>query len=55
MKEWASLVAQIVKNLPAMQEARFDPWVGKIFWRREWLAIPVLLLGEFHGQRSLAG
>ena len=52
---WASLVAQIVKNLPAMQEARFDPWVGKIFWRREWLAIPVLLLGEFHGQRSLAG
>ena len=28
---WASLVAQMVKNLPAMQERPgFDAWVGKI-------------------------
>ena len=28
---WTSLVAQLVKNLPAMQETwAFDPWVGKI-------------------------
>ena len=33
----------------------FDPWVGKIPWRREWLPIPVFLLGEFHGERSLVG
>ena len=33
----------------------FNPWVGKIPWRREWLTTPVFLLGEFHGQRSLAG
>ena len=26
----ASLVAQIIKNLPEMQETRFDPWVRKI-------------------------
>ena len=32
----------------------FDPWVGKISWRREWLPIPVFLPGESHGQRSLA-
>ena len=32
----------------------FDPWVGKISWRREWLLTPVFLPGEFHGQRSLA-
>jgi len=32
---------------------RFDPWVGKISWRREWFPTPVFLLGEFHGQRSL--
>ena len=25
-----------VKNLPAMQET-FNPWVGEIPWRREWL------------------
>ena len=50
---WASLVAQMVKNLPAMQETRFAPWVGKI-WRREWVPTPVLLPGECHGHRSLA-
>ena len=33
---------------------RFDPWVGKIPWRREWLPTPVSLPGEFRGQRSLA-
>ena len=26
----ASLVAQLVKNLPEMRETRFDPWAGKI-------------------------
>ena len=30
----------------------FDPWVGKIPWRREWLLTPVLLLGESHGQEE---
>ena len=34
---------------------RFDPWVGKIIWRKEWQPIPVFLPGEFHGQRSLMG
>ena len=29
-REMASLVAQMVKNLPAMQETGFSPWVGKI-------------------------
>ena len=33
----------------------FDPWGGKIPWRREWLPTPVFLSGEFCGQRSLAG
>ena len=34
---------------------RFDPWVGKIPWRRKWQPTPVLLLGKSYGQRSLAG
>ena len=50
-----SLVAQLVKNLPAMQEIRLDPWVGKIPWRREWEPTLVFSPGEFHGQRSLVG
>ena len=32
-----------------------DPWARKIPWRREWQPTPVLLPGEAHGQRSLAG
>ena len=34
---------------------KFDPWVGKIPWRRAWQPTPVFLPGESHGQRSLAG
>ena len=33
----------------------FNPWVGKIPWRRKWQPTPVFLPGEFHGQRSLEG
>ena len=33
----------------------FDPWVSKIPWRRKGQFTPVVLPGEFHGQRSLAG
>ena len=51
----ASLVAQMVKNPPVMQETRFDPWVRKIPWRREWLPVSVVLPGESNGQRSPAG
>ena len=43
----ASLVAQLVKNSPG-----FDPWVGKIPWRRERLPTPVFWPGEFHGLYS---
>ena len=48
----------VVKNLPAMQETQemwFNPWVGRIPWRRAWQPTPVFLPGESHGQRSLAG
>ena len=48
-------MAQMIKNLSAMQETTFDPWVGKIPWRREWLPTPVFLPGKFHGHRSLEG
>ena len=51
----ASLVAQLVKNSPAMWETGFDPWVGKIPWRREWLPIPVFWPREFLGLYSLWG
>ena len=43
---WASLVAQMVKNLPAVWETWFDPWVGKIPWRRAWQPALLFLPGE---------
>ena len=49
----------VVKNPPVnagrCRECKFDPWVGKIPWKRKWQPILVLLPGEFLGQRSLAG
>ena len=50
-----SLVAQTVKNLPAMQET----WVWSLGWedpwRRKCQPTPVFLPGESHGQRILLG
>ena len=34
---------------------RFQPWNGKIPWRRKWQPIPVFLPGKVHGQWSLVG
>ena len=39
----ASLVVQLVKNLPVMQRSQFDSWVGKIPWIRNRLPTPVFL------------
>ena len=46
---WASLVAQLVQNLPAMRET----WVQSLGWEepleKEWLPTLVFWPGEFHG------
>ena len=50
------LVAQTVKKFCLQcRSPEFDPWVAKIFWRREWPPTPVSLPGESHGQKSLTG
>ena len=51
-------VVLVVKNPWLMQTRRgcgFDPWVGKIPWRRKWKPTPVFLPGESHGQRGMVG
>ena len=50
-----SLVAHTVKHLPTMRRPGFNPWVGRISWRRKWQPTPLFLPGESHGQRSLVG
>ena len=65
---WDSLIWEMVRvrvgfpsgisgKEPACQCRRcgFDPWVGKIPWRRTWQPTPLFLPRESHGQRSLAG
>ena len=42
-------------NAVDVKRFRFDPWVGKIPYRRAWQPALVFLPGESHGQRSLAG
>ena len=54
----AALVNQWLRRLRIClqwEKHGFDPWAGKIPWRREWLPTPVFFPGELHGQRSLAG
>ena len=55
----SSQVVPVVKK-PTCQCRRhkrlgFDPWVGKILWRRAQQPTPAFLPGESRGQRSLAG
>ena len=45
MNNWASLVAQTVKNPPAMRETWVQSLAGKIPWWRAWQPTPVFLPG----------
>ena len=54
----ACQVAPVVKNPPANagdKRCGFNPWVGKIPWRRAWQPTPVFMSGESHGQKILVG
>ena len=56
--EWASPMApwqRICLQCRRQERCEFDPWVGKIPWRRKWQPTPVFLPRKFHGQRSLVG
>ena len=50
---WVSLVGRwqrIHLQFRSCRRFSFDPWVGKIPWRRAWQPTPVFLPGESHGQ-----
>ena len=55
---WASQVVLVVKNLSANAgdvRRGFDPWIGRIPWRRAWQPTLVFLPGESYGQRKPGG
>ena len=51
----ASLVAQTVRNMPAVQETWIQSLDQKDPSEKERLPTPVFLPREFHGQRTLVG
>ena len=53
--QWASPVAQTVKNLPVTQETWVQFLGRKDPLEKGWQLTPVFFPGEFYGQRSLAG
>ena len=50
-----SLVAQMVKTLPAMWETQVQSLSWEDPLEKGWLPTPLFLPGESHGQRSLVG
>ena len=61
LSHWEARICSQISSSDGKESAcqcrrpRFNPWVKKISWRREWQPTPVFLSGKFHGQRSLAG
>ena len=60
----ADISPNIQQGFPGGSDARvhlqcrrpgFNPFIGKVSWRRKWQPTPVFLPGESHGQRSLVG
>ena len=53
------MVVLVVKNPPAnagdLRDMRLISGFGKIPWRRTWQPTLIVLPGESHGQRRLAG
>ena len=48
-------IAQMVKNLPAMQETQVQSLGQKDPLEKGWQPTPIFLPGKYHGQRSLVG
>ena len=57
--DWSDLavaVAQYGKESTCQcRRLRFDPWVGKIHWRRKLQPTPIFLPAKSHGKKSLEG
>ena len=52
---YRSLVSESACQRRRCKRHGFDPWVGKIPWRKKWQPAPVFLPRKSHGQKSLAG
>ena len=53
--DWFQIGKGVCQGCLHCSRPGFDPWVGKIPWRRKWQPTPVFLPGKSHGLRSLVG
>ena len=53
--EWGAKGKEPACHCRTYTRHEFDPWAGKIPWRRAWQPTPAFLPGESHGQRNLVG
>jgi len=54
LPRWPLVGKELACQCRRHKRRRFNPWIGKIPWRRKWQPTPVFLPGESHGQRNLA-
>ena len=53
--EWVDIWKTRLLIQETWETPRFNLWVRKIPWRRAWQLTPLVLPGEYNGQRSLVG
>ena len=51
--EWVAISSS--RGSSQCRKCRFDPWVGKIPWRRKWRPTSVFMPGKSHRHSSLVG
>ena len=55
LNDYPQIALSYIRSTCYGRTHRFNPWFGKIPWRRKWQPTPVFLPGKSHGQRNLAG
>ena len=54
LTNWSASGKELASQCRRHKRWRFNPWVGKIPWRRAWQPTPVFWPWEFHWERNLA-
>ena len=53
LNDYPQIALSYIRSTCYGRTHRFNPWFGKIPWRRKWQPTPVFLPGKSHGQRNL--
>ena len=53
LPQWLSRKEPSCQQRKCSRIRRYNPWVGKIPWRRKWQTAPISCLEKSHGQRNM--